>query len=170
MGDTFGMHRVNETEIIDMLRDPRKKRRDVAPALPVLREFPERLHDPLRGGRFVTRVGNLPCVEKINFLSIAIKEQGLVIEGIDVARTTLHKNKNDPLRPRRKNWETRSEGITGESVRESGKGKSSEAAGGGLKKVTAIHLLFKVSEINGGKKRLEKGCPGLLLFSGGSGR
>ena len=137
MGDAFGVHRMDKTEIIDMASDFGEERRDVTTALPVLRKIPHRLHNPLRRGRLVAGVRDLARVEKVNHLPVSIKKERLVVERIDMAGTTLHKHKNDAFGPGRQRRKAGLKRIVDRTIRECGKCKAAEPAGSRLKELTA---------------------------------
>ena len=95
----FRVHRVNETQIIDVLRHVWKKFRNIMSAFAILLEAPRRFHHPL--------LDHLPKILKsitrdIDFLVVILLKLRFVIERIDVARPALHENKNDPFDARRK--------------------------------------------------------------------
>ena len=66
--------------------------------LPVLSVFPHRLHDELRGGSLAS-LGNRTRVVERHSLAVIFVERRFIVEGIDVTRSALHEQKNDPFRP-----------------------------------------------------------------------
>ncbi len=96
MGDAFGVHAVQEAEIIDVAGHVRKQLGDPAAGFAVLGEFPGRLHDSLRRIAFAG-VGSLAGVVKRHLLAIVRGEPRLVVERIDLADAALHEQKDDAL-------------------------------------------------------------------------
>jgi hypothetical protein len=96
VSNPFGLHRVDETEIIHVSGHFGKQFTDPSTALPILLELPERLHDPLRGTT-LAGIGDGASVVEAEHFAIFTVEQGFVIESIDLAGTTLHENEDDPF-------------------------------------------------------------------------
>ena len=95
MCDPFGVHPVEETEIVHMFGHFGEKRGDMLAALTVLGEIPKWLEDvfltDLPGSRYF----------KWDFLPVTFDQLRLEIESIDLAGATLHKEENHPLGPGR---------------------------------------------------------------------
>ena len=81
-----------------MLRSLTKKIGSPPSRLPVLFVFPHWLHDELGGGS-LAGLGNRAGIVKRHFLAVIFVERRFIVEGIDVTRSTLHEQENDPFRP-----------------------------------------------------------------------
>ncbi len=91
---TFRLHRMNETELVHMPRHLREKLAHPATRLPVPREFPGRLHDPLFGGA-LAGIGERAGVVEAQLPAVLFLEQRLVIESIHLAGPALHEEEDD---------------------------------------------------------------------------
>ena len=65
--------------------------------LPVLSVFPHWFHDELRGASLAS-LGNRARVVERHSLAVIFVERRFIVEGIDVTRSALHEQKNDPFR------------------------------------------------------------------------
>jgi hypothetical protein len=97
VSDAFGLERMNEAKVIDVIRHVREEFGDPASALTVLAEFPKRFHDALLRGFFFAAVGDVARVVEIKHLAVAFEKSGLVIERVEMARAALHENENDAV-------------------------------------------------------------------------
>jgi hypothetical protein len=98
MGDTFGVHRVDETQIVNMLRDFREQGRDRATALTMAAEVPSWGHESLRTGLTHTRIRDLPGIVKFRRFSVSPDQFRFEIEAVNMAGAALHEEEDDPLR------------------------------------------------------------------------
>ena len=147
----LGLHRVDEAQVVHMLRHLGKQFRHPAPALAVPRKRPRRFEHALRRA---ARAGvrDVPRVVEAHHLAIVFRERGLVVERIDMAWTALHEDKDDPLGARlevrrlgRKRIHVRSDGALRRHARQR---EVAEATGHRLERVAAgeqvgIHHDFK---------------------------
>jgi len=99
--------------------------------LPVLSVFPHWFHDELRGASLAS-LGNRARVVERHSLAVIFVERRFIVEGIDVTRSALHKQENDPFRP----WAVMS-ALARDRIRrpnrvstQTGQRQASETAGG----------------------------------------
>ena len=92
----LGVHRVDEGDVVDALAHVGKEIRDVLAALSVLLEGPLGSDD----APFVPCPTPAPGLD-LDRLPVQGVEPGLVVEGVDVARTTVHEEEDHALRARR---------------------------------------------------------------------
>ena len=132
VGNALGVHAVDETEIIDVPGDFGEQGGGPAPALAVSGKFPERLED----FAFLDFPG--AGDPEFDFLAVGGDEIGLVVEGIDLARATLHEKENHAAHPGDRSARREGEGPGGSGrgpaglTENSGGGQGSEATGGVL--------------------------------------
>ena len=100
----LGVHGMNESQIIHLTGNVRKKGGYVLATLAMLLEVPHRLHQ-LPFALLAEGSGAHP--DEIDVLLILGKELGFVVEGVGVAGTTGHENEDDPL------GSLRDEGVLG---------------------------------------------------------
>jgi hypothetical protein len=97
-GSTVGWIRSMDTpenaEVVDALGDVGKEIGNGKPAFPVLAEFPGRLEQVTRFCK-----GNARQFEG-RWLSVIPIQKRLGVKGVDVRRSTLHEQENNPLRAR----------------------------------------------------------------------
>jgi hypothetical protein len=89
---SFGVHGMDEAEIIDVFGDVGEETADPATGLPVLFEIPERFE------KFTLTFfpeGGLANANKVEGLAIALDELGLVVEGVDMGRSAGHEEEDD---------------------------------------------------------------------------
>ena len=94
MGDAFGVHGVDEAEIIDVLADVRKEFADMLTALAVLLEVPEWLQELALA---LLPEGGFANAHEVVALAIAFDELGFVVEAVDVAGPAGHEKEDDAL-------------------------------------------------------------------------
>ncbi len=93
MNRRVGRHRMEEGDIVDMLRELRKECRDLLPTLPVGRELPLRPHDPS-----LTLLAAASLRLHLDRLAVEIVELRLVVEGVDMAGAAVHEEEDHALR------------------------------------------------------------------------
>lgn len=140
VGDAVGVQAVKKTEVVNPLRDVRKKVGDKVPRLAVLPKLPRGLHDG-----FFTRhpgSGRLASIAKVEFPAVETVQGRFVVEGVDVAGAPLHEDEYHPLGSGGEHWRL----PDGSSIPlrrrmdDSLERQCSETAGGLLQQDTAIHL------------------------------
>lgn len=89
---------MDEGEVVRMLRCLTKEIGSPPSRLPVLSVFPHWLHDELGGGS-LAGLGNRAGVVEPNSLAVIFVERWFIVEGVDVTRSALHEQENDPFRP-----------------------------------------------------------------------
>ena len=110
MRDTFGLHRMDEAQIIHVARHVREKFGDPMSRLAMPGKIPQRLHHALQAAP-LAGVGDHARVVESDHFSVLLLEERLVIERVDVAWTALHEKEDDALRTRAVMWLLGSEGI-----------------------------------------------------------
>ncbi len=125
--DAFGLHAVQEAELVHPLGGVREKFTDPVPGLAMTRELPGRTHHALTRGQR-TRVGENPGVIEGHLLPFMPVEQGFVIVGVDLTRAALHEEEDHPAHPRSDERGSRGQGTAGEPG-DSGEGESAKATG-----------------------------------------
>jgi hypothetical protein len=98
MSDPFGLHSMEEAQVIDMPGCKGKQFRNPPTRVAILTEAPGGLQNPLHSAP-LPGIGNRPGIIKRHLLAIAGYQQRLEVEGVDLARPPLHKQENDPLSP-----------------------------------------------------------------------
>ena len=94
VGDAFGVHGVDEAEVIDMLGDVREEAADPAAGLAVLFEIPEGFEE------FALALFSeslFADADEVEGLAVAFDEFGFVVEGIDMAGAAGHEEKDNAL-------------------------------------------------------------------------
>lgn len=132
MGNALGVHGVDEAEVIDMLGDVGKEAADPATGLAVLFEIPKGLEEFALA--FLPK-GLLSDADEVEGLAIAFDELGFVVEGIDMAGTAGHEEKDDALGLPWKDGRFWGEGVVvggGVAAEERGEREGAEAAAGGF--------------------------------------
>ncbi len=127
VGDAFGLHAMEEAELVDPLGGVREEFADPMPGLAMACELPGGTHHALARGQ-CAGVGEHPGVIEGHLLSFMAVEQGFVIVGVHLAGTALHEQEDDPARAWPDEGRTRGEGISGETG-DAGEGESAKATG-----------------------------------------
>ena len=140
----LGTHRVDEGEVVRMFRCLTKQFRNPASRLTILLEIPHRHHDAL-GGCPLARFGDRTCVVEGHLLAVHLKQQRLIVERVDVTRSTRHEEEDDPLRPWAEMRFFGSERIRRQNrvSTQSGQSQSAETAGGLLERSSSCHVIIK---------------------------
>src|SRR5262249_37912474 len=99
VGYAFGVHALQEADVVDMPGDVREEVGHPFARLPVSPKAPEVLHDAMLNDR--TIAGKRAGVAKGHHPPIIAREPRLVVERIDLTRATLHEDENDALGLRR---------------------------------------------------------------------
>ena len=94
MGYPVGVHAVDEAEVIDLPGNVREELRNQLAAFTVAFEAPGRFHHPLRSHLAAARDA------KLDLLPVVLIKARLVVEGVYLARSALHEDEDDALRPR----------------------------------------------------------------------
>ena len=89
----IGVHRANDSDLIDRFGDMREELADLDPALPMATEFERRTE-----GRAGFSLGAQVFYRQL--LAVQFIELGLRVEGVDVGGTSVHEEVDDPLRLR----------------------------------------------------------------------
>ena len=134
--DAFGVHGVDEAEVIDVLADVWKKFADVLTALAVLLEVPEWFQELALA--FFSE-GGFPNAHEVVALAIAFDKLRFVVEAVDVAGPTGHEEEDDSFGPAREEGRFGCEGIgPGGLAKEGGEGEGAESASGGFEELAAV--------------------------------
>ena len=96
MGNTFRVHRMDETHIIHKPVHLGKKIRGKTTALSLLGKLPERFHNPLTRASH-TSLGDHPCIIKREHFAIFGNQPWFVVKTVHLTDATLHEKKNHPL-------------------------------------------------------------------------
>jgi hypothetical protein len=137
VGDAFGVHAVQEAEVVDVVIDVREEIRGPVAGLAVLLEVPQRLHHAL--GRAFAGLRHNAGVFDVDDLAVVFEQTRLVVIGIHMADAALHEEENDAL-----GFRLMMGTFDGERIRQSGlalrhglPGEVAEAAAGGLKEIAS---------------------------------
>src|ERR1017187_3502612 len=142
MRRTVGHHAIQQAQVVGMLLEIGKKVGDGKAALSAPGELEGRSHE---------RAG-LSC-------TLGSREIGTVVEGLVLARSALHVQKDHALGPGRKHgslWRQRIGAQRSSRCGEIGQREVAEAAREGLKSWRAIHILTRKTDLGGGKRPLLK--------------
>ena len=93
--DTLGVHALQEAQVIDHSGHVREEFGRPVAALAALLEFPKRLHHPHRGTH--AGLGERAGIVEVERNAVLLHHLRLVVEGIDVADTACHEQKDDAL-------------------------------------------------------------------------
>ena len=96
MGNTIGMHALEETKIINVLRYIWKQLRYVLTTFTVLLELPRRLEHAMFRNRL--GLGENPRIIERSLFTVMFFQEWLVVKGINVAWATLHEHKDHTFR------------------------------------------------------------------------
>jgi hypothetical protein len=135
VGYPFGVHALEETQVVDARGDVREQLGDPAAALAVLREAPRRSHDAVLDNRLRSCQGT--GVGEVAHLAVAALQEWFVIEGIDLTGSPLHEQEDHPFGAGGMMAGTRGQGVAGR-VGQVGQGEVAETAGDGFKGLAAI--------------------------------
>jgi hypothetical protein len=149
VSDTFGLHRMNEAEVINMPGHVREEIGNPMAGFAVPGKIPGRFHDALETAALAGIGDNAGVVEGEHF-AILLREQRFVIKRVDVTWAALHEDENDALRPGAKmrlagskgigEWGGRGGNILGGQP---GEGEESKTAGGATQGRAAIQCLVR---------------------------
>ena len=91
MCHAFRVHRMNERDVIHLAGDVGEKGGDVLSAFAVLLEIPKRFHEtPLA----LLAEGCGADADEVDVLAVLGDQFGLVVEGVDVARSASHEDED----------------------------------------------------------------------------
>src|SRR5215831_16134207 len=83
-------HRANDAQVVDALGDARKQIADPQTALTAFAEFPRTSHHPAD----VVELRRLDLENAMRIAAVIFLQERLVIEGVNLRRSTVHVEKN----------------------------------------------------------------------------